>query len=70
MKETPLVAVGIVLAAVLFGGVVGAFIIGTLLSFTPIGNGVLYGAIVGALVGGVTAGLQVARDNKREPDGQ
>lgn len=61
MKEKPAVVAAIVLAAALFGAVVGAFLVGTALSFADNPNGALYGGIAGALVGAGGAFLQLRR---------
>lgn len=61
MKEKPMVLAAIVLASALFGAVVGAFLVGTALSFAGNPSGALYGGIAGALVGAGGALLQVRR---------
>ncbi len=59
MKETRAVGAAIVLGAALFGAVVGAFVVGTVLSFIGNPDGALYGGIGGAMISGIAAFLQM-----------
>lgn len=59
MKETRAVSAAIVLGAALFGAAVGAFVVGTVLSFMGNPDGAMYGSIVGAIISGVAALLQM-----------
>ena len=61
MKETRAVSAAIVLGAALFGAAVGAFVVGTVLSFIGNPDGATYGSIAGAIISGVAALLQMRR---------
>ena len=63
MKETRAVRAAIVLGAALFGAAVGAFVVGTVLSFVGNPDGAMYGSIVGAVISGVAALFQMRRTN-------
>jgi uncharacterized protein YcfJ len=54
--------------AIIFGAIVGAFVVGTLFSFFGIGNGVLIGALLGAVGTGVYGGILKASADDGESD--
>lgn len=68
MKEAPAMAAAIVLMAILFGAVVGVFILVTVGSFLESDlNWSLYGALGGGAVGGVAALVQLFIGGHKPP---